>query len=91
MERGLCSFGTRISDEQKLRDSGVHHDKDLFDQNDDRRDVDEASGKPWDDTGGIGADESLREIADNEIVAPDECVGDSADQWLNRNDPRRRK
>ena len=84
-QRGASLFGTRIRDEKVLRDSGIHHDKDLFDENGGRRDIDESTGAPWDDTGGIGADEDL--TVQSEVHCKDDGVGDVADRWLKANDP----
>lgn len=72
----------READERDSRDEGVMHNNDLFDENDDGKEVDESSGKPWDTSGGRGNDEELDEVDDPN--PPDECAGDEADQWLER-------
>jgi len=69
----------RAKDEEKGRDSGEHHEVDLYDE----PHKDEATGKPHDNDEHPN-DEDLRETDDPN--PPDEQEGDEADRWLREND-----
>jgi len=82
---------TRLHDEDRERDSGKFHVTNLFDENADGREVDEGTGKSWDDTGGIGNDEKIRVVSSPNpaiLKTPKEASDDErAEAWLKKNDP----
>jgi hypothetical protein len=76
----------RIAVERGELEDGVMHTRNLFDENPDGKEVDEASGKPWDDTGGKGNDESVRVVSEDEMLKKED-ENDAAEKWLRENDP----
>lgn len=83
MTDGRKHEDTHLKDDLQQTVTGVMHSTNLFDET---PGTDEATGRAWDTTGGIGNDESLTEITETHINR-DTTRGDAADTWLRENDP----